>query len=444
LAVGGVDLLNAEASALMQSWGGFDGSPLYDFRADQGVQPGTSGFDGGTPCTRFEGDQQVILPGCKGPGDPGYALSQDGANTGATGGPVVDANGTTAPVASAGYPDSTNPAVFAQAPRIGDPRLGGKVLYSQGHPFTGAPWLSEMAAFSWNFQMLLVAFSDALTTTQSDGYQPIPGRDPTLSLDFRTPEAAYRVGGCSFVQPQFCSAVQALWAITGVTRNTTRAGGNGRFGRRDFVWHGGGDVVLSYQRRNTVGFSLDFAEDVTKSNWSGEFTWVNRDTFEDADDFDGVAKLGTYNLTISVDRPTFINFLNTTRTFFFNSQWFLQYVPGYSQSFANDGPWNLLGTFTIQTGYFQDRLLPALTTVYDMQSNSGALLPEIQYRFTESFSATFGLALFWGRYQPKTYPINPIGLDNQAGRGAYTNFVENALAVVRQRDEVFLRIRYTF
>ena len=44
-----------------------------------------------------------------------------------------------------------------------------------------------------------------------------------------------------------------------------------------------------------------------------------------------------------------------------------------------------------------------MTWVYDVQSNSGAALPKIQYRFTESFSATFGIALFWGRYQAKEY-----------------------------------------
>ena len=85
-----------------------------------------------------------------------------------------------------------------------------------------------------------------------------------------------------------------------------------------------------------------------------------------------------------------------------------------------------------------------MTWVYDVQSNSGAALPKIQYRFTESFSATFGLALFWGRYQAKDYPLNPLSLENQVGRGAYTSWVENGLSAVRQRDEVYFNLRYTF
>jgi len=410
---GGLDLLNAEASALVQSWLGFDGTgmTLRNALDASSPQPGTVGFQGGPVCTRIVNGQIVMLPGCRGPGDPGYDPAVDGPN------PTT---------ASIGFP-----AGMGAVPALGNAALG-PIAFVQGQPFTGQTWRSEMAALSWNFEMLLVAFSDQIT---------VPGSDPRVGFD---PNNAYRTGGCSYVLPQLCSAVQALWAITGLTRNTVNAGGNGMFGRRDFVWAGGGDAVLSYQRRNVLGFSTDFAEDYSKSNWSVEFTWVNREAFENSALMNGISKTGTYNLTLSVDRPTFVNFLNQTRTLFFNSQMFFQYVPGYKNSYQVNGPWNFLFTFTVQTGYFQDRLLPSMTWVYDVQSNSGAVLPEMQYRFTESFSATFGLALFWGRYQAKEYPLNPLGLDNHAGRGAYTSWVENGLSVVRQRDEVYFNLRYTF
>jgi hypothetical protein len=35
-------------------------------------------------------------------------------------------------------------------------------------------------------------------------------------------------------------------------------------------------------------------------------------------------------------------------------------------------------------------------------------------------------------------------LSNRVGRHAYRDFVENGLSAVRDRDEMFLRIRYTF
>jgi len=35
-------------------------------------------------------------------------------------------------------------------------------------------------------------------------------------------------------------------------------------------------------------------------------------------------------------------------------------------------------------------------------------------------------------------------IPQRAGRHAYRDFVENGLSAVRDRDEAFLRIRYTF
>ena len=99
---------------------------------------------------------------------------------------------------------------------------------------------------------------------------------------------------------------------------------------------------------------------------------------------------------------------------------------------------------SINTGYFDDRLQPNLTLVYDVNSNSGAAIPQVTYRFTSDFSATFGLAMFMGREQPRVMSLYQTSLGVRAGRNAYDDFVENGLSVVRDRDEVFLRIRYTF
>jgi hypothetical protein len=68
----------------------------------------------------------------------------------------------------------------------------------------------------------------------------------------------------------------------------------------------------------------------------------------------------------------------------------------------------------------------------------------VTYRFTENFSASVGLAGFFGRYQSKVAPLYQNALDNRAGRGAYTNWVQNGLSAIDERDELWLRIRYTF
>jgi hypothetical protein len=393
----GIDLMNVEASSQMQSWSIFDGTfgpGTWDTTDASRAQPGTVGFQGGPVCTRYQNGRTYILPGCRGPGDPGYDPDVDGATTG------PNSSGTT-------YPEGRR------------------------HPFTNQVWASEMAVLSWNVQMALVALSLP------------PEGEPTRTSHF-DPNNPFRKNGCSFAEPAWCGNIAAYNSITGARRNSVVAGGSYRFGRRDFIWHGGGDLVLRYQKRNVLGFSTDFAEDITKSNWSFEFTWIDGLPFTNNDSWDATSEADTYNLTISVDRPTFINFLNQNRTFFINSQWFFQYVKGYEQGFTSNGPWNVLATFTVATGYFQDRLLPGVTFVYDVRSNSGAALPSVTYRFTENFSASVGLAGFFGRFQRKNPPLWSAGLVNRVGRGAYNSFVENGLSPIRERDELYLRIRYTF
>ena len=141
-----------------------------------------------------------------------------------------------------------------------------------------------------------------------------------------------------------------------------------------------------------------------------------------------------------------MNFLNANRTFFINTQWFFQYTDDFEEGFT--GPayqWDIFGVLAISTGYFQDRLLPSLTMVYFVRNNSAALLPQITYRFTENFQATFGLAAFLGREQERPMPINGLApVTERFGRNAYKSFIEPGLSVVRERDEIFLRIRYTF
>jgi hypothetical protein len=310
---------------------------------------------------------------------------------------------------------------------LGGPGINGQRV----HPFTGQPWASEMAIVSWNTAIAIAALS-------------LPGDPKNPKRSEFDPDNPFRTDGCSFAALVYCGNIAAYNSIVGARRDSIRAGGNGRFGRRDFIWHGGGNLALRYEKRNVLGFSMDFAEDVTKSNWGFEFTWIEGVPFSNNNEFDAASEADTFNVTISIDRPTFINFLNANRTFFFNTQWFFQYVEDYEKGFTSNGPWNILATFTITTGYFQDRLLPGVTFVYDFQSNSGAALPEITYRFTENFSVAFGMAGFWGRYEKKPASLYQNALNNRVGRGAYKSYVENGLSAIRERDEFWLRIRYTF
>jgi len=194
-----------------------------------------------------------------------------------------------------------------------------------------------------------------------------------------------------------------------------------------------------------LGLSSDFSEDHTKTNWGVEFTWIEDVPQINNDSLVGLSHTDALNLTVSVDRPTFINFLNPNRTFFFNSQWFFSYLTDYEDGFVGKGPWNVLFTFAMFTGYFQDRVQPQFVTIYDFRSQSGGLLPSFQYRFTESFSVTIGMLYFFGHTDLTDMGVREYApAANRSGHDAYENGQDNGLALIRQRDEVFMRLRWTF
>jgi hypothetical protein len=414
-AAGGVDLLNTDLSVLAMSWVGAPGtSGDWDPRDASIAQPGTVGFLGGPPGRFFEAGQAFTLPGARSPWPTETDLDPGGWNA-----------------AEDGCVSSIHPDCGGQRELL--------------HPFTGVPFQSEVAAVSWNFQVLLVTLSGL---GKPDGIACEPGSADTVGcreLDEFVNTDAFRLDGCSFARPQLCANVQALYAVAHTTRKTVRAGGNERYGRMEFDWHVGGSGVLRYQKRNVLGFSMDFAEDRTKSAWSFEATWIADVPYEDNDQRDGLTEVDLYNLTVSIDRPTFINFLNADRTFFINSQWFFQYISGYRDGFVRNGPFNVLATLRVETGYYQDRLLPGLTVVYDFGSASGALLPGIRYRFSESFSATVGISLFFGRFEAIDPATRQVGDPPfRGGRHADRDFTEQGIAPIRDRDELFLAIRKTF
>jgi hypothetical protein len=335
--VQGVDLYNAEGSVLVQAFPGFEDNPV---------------------ATRVVDGQVVILPGARGPGDPGYDQSVDG----------------------------TPPPGFD----------------------------NEMAALSANFALTIALLGIAEGDTD-----------------------------CDLDDLPTCAGVRAIEALTGSQRPELRAAGNGRFGRRDWGWHGGGEAQFIYPKRNVLGFSADVAEDFTKTSWNMELTWINDATFADNEARSLTQEADVYNLTVSVDRPTFINFLNSNRTFFFNSQIFFRYLPDYDSSFDTNGSLTTLATFSVATGYFQDRLLPFWTFVHDFSSASGGIITQVTYRFSDAFSATFGALGFYGGAEKNRIPQFPLALfDTQTSFSARTRY--EGLSAISERDEVFLRLRYTF
>ncbi len=363
-----------------------EGIDLFNAEASVLIQAFPQFEIGGPVATRFVNGQSVTLPGARGPSNALYDPLVDGCTS----------------IADSPLCASSNEG------------LGARTLVD---PKTGQRFSNELGAASFNFMVLLASLGAA------------GGNDP----------------GCDVNEPFTCEFVRGVFGIAGARRPDIRAGGNGTFGRRDFIWAGGSELQLRYLKRNVLGLATDFAHDGTGTNWSLEGTWIAGQSFPIASEQRGFGKRDTYNLTISVDRPTFINFLNQNRTFFFNSQIFLRYIDGYEGNgeFGVHGPFSALGTLSVFTGYFQDRLLPALTWVHDVASASGGVVAQLTYRFNQDFSATIGMASFYGDPDERALAQSPAVLTNQGG-DYKANLRYDGLSAIAERDEFFLSIRYTF
>jgi hypothetical protein len=365
-----------------------DGVDLFNAEASVLIQAFPQFEIGGPVATRVWGGRSVILPGAKGPQDSGYSAYVDGC----TGPGQIGCN-------------------------AGDPGRVGPSARTLVSPATGEVVRNELGAASYNFMVLLAALGSAA------------GTDP----------------GCDIDEPFTCEFVRGVFGIAGSRRPGVRAGGNARFGRRDFIWSGGSEIQFRYLKNNVLGFATDFAHDDTGSNWSIEATWINGQSFGIQTEERGWGLRDTYNMTVSVDRPTFINFLNPNRTFFFNAQLFMRYITDYEGGgeFGVAGPFSALGTLSVFTGYFQDRLLPAVTWVHDINSGSGGLVTQVTYRFSQDFSTTFGIAGFYGDPSERALALTPALLTNQGG-DYKADLDYRGLAPISERDEVFLSLRYTF
>jgi len=251
--------------------------------------------------------------------------------------------------------------------------------------------------------------------------------------------------------PVFCRSIAGLVGGTTQTLPIQKAGGDGRFGRRDFLWQGGRQVATRYQKKNVFGFGLDFAEDVTKTSWGIEFSWMARKLFANTQEFSGLSQSDEMVLSMSVDRPTFFNFLNPNRSFFINFQMFLRYLPNYvGGKRNNDGMYGTAaGQVTTQmaltffTGYFQDRLAPRVTMVWWPMDSQAAVLSGLSYRWNDAFSTSIGYTAFFGHVQDvqsSYFPIAEYSSVQQYNGAA----LGRGPAAVHNRDQAELRFRYTW
>ena len=85
-----------------------------------------------------------------------------------------------------------------------------------------------------------------------------------------------------------------------------------------------------------------------------------------------------------------------------------------------------------------------LLTVYEFGVALRRHPASLQYRFTDSLSVTVGMLYFLENTATDmaVQEISPVV--NRAGRNAYRRASTTAFAGIRKRDEVFMKLRWTF
>ena len=81
--------------------------------------------------------------------------------------------------------------------------------------------------------------------------------------------------------------------------------------------------------------------------------------------------------------------------------------------------------------------------VWDFRSHSGALLPELQWRFSDAASLTLGLGAFTGGWTRRLRGINAFSTTDDDVLTEFT-YVENGLSPARDLDYLSLKLRYAF
>lgn len=96
-------------------------------------------------------------------------------------------------------------------------------------------------------------------------------------------------------------------------------------------------------------------------------------------------------------RPTFIDFINSTRTTLISAQIFYQHIFNHELYDGPLGPigmpdWkdNVIGTLLVKAFLQNDRLSPQVLAAYDTQARAWALQPSVEWLVSNDLKLTFG------------------------------------------------------
>lgn len=212
----------------------------------------------------------------------------------------------------------------------------------------------------------------------------------------------------------------------------------------------GGSLAARYRKQNTLGLSVDWFEPTTGLVFRTETSWTANALVVDTTKSDLLADTNIYRWVLGIDRPTFIRFLNPTRSFFLSLQAFGTHLPDVNAGrFGNPNGAhdNFIFTFFVQNQYFRDQLVYLLFGAYGTTGVDGTLGGNAEYLITNHWSVQIGITAFLGttrehdlttfaRFTTDGRPFSEtgFGIGHMQAGGSERN----------QMNEFWARIRYRF
>ena len=226
---------------------------------------------------------------------------------------------------------------------------------------------------------------------------------------------------------------------------------------------------LVYPRVQLVGGSLDFQWEAAKTAVRMEAAMTHGEEFANTARPELYSQNNVFRSVIGFDRPTFIDFISTTRTTLISAQLFYQHIFGHELKPGLYGPvgmadWkdNLVGTLLIKAFLANDRVSPQVILAHDVKARATVIAPSVEWLFSDALKLTFGGNFKassdrqrWSfddcrscnPYAPYTtyagQTLNP-GSAGVAGLEPLGRFRAGPIGAAWKENEVFFTMRYKF
>jgi hypothetical protein len=223
----------------------------------------------------------------------------------------------------------------------------------------------------------------------------------------------------------------------------------------------GGQTHIDYKQAHTSGMAIDYFEPRSGVVFRIESSITFEELVNNTRKADWVDESDVMRWSIGLDRPTFIPWLNKSRTFFLSMQifdtWYIDHEGDKNTGYFVDEH-NFITTFFFIGNYMRDTLKPVGFLVWEETANSWTAGLNLEWLIDNHWSVKGGLHTIWGGDNNYTHDSGPFssfivpGGDGGRVPGApaypYQNSVfgvaREGIGALRDNDELFLNLKYQF